>query len=150
MPDSWNQSPSDLDLHTNQDMNHLANLRHNRDHRIASELLPDEVITPDSRDTEAPQLFKKEADTTIGELPVAGGMNGPPAGSRPAFMQHTWRVIKKFGKFIGPGFMIAVAYIDPGRLCCLSECFRLLTRTLQEIMPQMWPLELPIASSYLS
>ena len=24
------------------------------------------------------------------------------------------RTLKKFGKFIGPGFMVAVAYIDPG------------------------------------
>ncbi|KAH7309943.1 natural resistance-associated macrophage protein [Rhexocercosporidium sp. MPI-PUGE-AT-0058] len=29
-------------------------------------------------------------------------------------LQNAWRVIRKFGKFIGPGYIIAVAYIDPG------------------------------------
>ncbi|KAF2663300.1 natural resistance-associated macrophage protein [Microthyrium microscopicum] len=29
-------------------------------------------------------------------------------------LAHAGRTIKKFGKFIGPGFMVAVAYIDPG------------------------------------
>jgi hypothetical protein len=29
-------------------------------------------------------------------------------------MAHAVRTLKKFAKFIGPGFMVAVAYIDPG------------------------------------
>jgi hypothetical protein len=29
-------------------------------------------------------------------------------------MAHAVQTLKKFGKFIGPGFMVAVAYIDPG------------------------------------
>jgi hypothetical protein len=29
-------------------------------------------------------------------------------------MVHAGQTLKKFGKFIGPGFMVAVAYIDPG------------------------------------
>ena len=29
-------------------------------------------------------------------------------------MATVWQIVLKFGKFIGPGFMVAVAYIDPG------------------------------------
>ncbi len=25
-----------------------------------------------------------------------------------------WGIVRKFGRFVGPGFMISVAYIDPG------------------------------------
>ena len=30
------------------------------------------------------------------------------------FARNVWRILAKFGKFIGPGFIISVAYIDPG------------------------------------
>jgi hypothetical protein len=36
-------------------------------------------------------------------------------------------VLRRYAKFVGPGFMVAVAYIDPGRWCgffvsCGGEC----------------------------
>ena len=32
----------------------------------------------------------------------------------PVSLQYLGRIFMKFGKFVGPGFMVAVAYIDPG------------------------------------
>ena len=38
----------------------------------------------------------------------------PPPNTGSRHFQHVGRVLKKFGKFVGPGFMVSVAYIDPG------------------------------------
>lgn len=56
------------------------------------------------------------------------GLTGGAAGGAPGGIPHaassTWKVLKKFAKFVGPGWMVSVAYIDPGmepplRLWCL-------------------------------
>lgn len=45
--------------------------------------------------------------TTLDSVP-------PPGKTRWGHLHHIVGVMKKFGKFIGPGFMVSVAYIDPG------------------------------------
>ncbi|KAJ2898047.1 manganese transporter [Zalerion maritima] len=43
-----------------------------------------------------------------------GGGGGGGGGDRPTPFERIKKKIQKFGSFVGPGFMIAVAYIDPG------------------------------------
>ena len=37
-----------------------------------------------------------------------------PQDSNVSFLRRSWLILAKFGKFVGPGFMVSVAYIDPG------------------------------------
>lgn len=40
--------------------------------------------------------------------------SAPSAANNKGFLQKTRHVIITYGKFVGPGFMVSVAYIDPG------------------------------------
>lgn len=44
----------------------------------------------------------------------AGGSGNPWIPKPPNFVRRALQVIRKFGQFVGPGFLVAVAYIDPG------------------------------------
>lgn len=39
---------------------------------------------------------------------------GSPAGMNRGMFQHAVQVLAKFSRFVGPGLMVSVAYIDPG------------------------------------
>ncbi|KAL2886733.1 Manganese transporter SMF1 [Ceratocystis lukuohia] len=65
-------------------------------------------------DEEGDEAFPRASTTTIGEssvrlVPNGGDINGPPTR-----MQKVKAMAFKYASFIGPGFMISVAYIDPG------------------------------------
>jgi len=139
--EGWNQSPSRLaaDLTTRQDLNGIANSRTQRDHILENtEPVEGSVVNYD-RVTEPPgvvhqrgcepnpdsdrkvQPLKESAFNSISEP------NNPPRSSPPTrgsgfcgkrgvggLARRGVQVLGKYGKFIGPGFMIAVAYIDPG------------------------------------
>lgn len=45
---------------------------------------------------------------------IAVNSGSPPWHAFPSRLKHAGRAVAKFGKFIGPGFMVSVAYIDPG------------------------------------
>lgn len=55
----------------------------------------------------APSSQAVSSSATLNSVP-------PPGHTGLGHLQHLGRVLKKFGKFIGPGFMVSVAYIDPG------------------------------------
>ncbi|KAM7194811.1 Natural resistance-associated macrophage domain containing protein [Rhypophila sp. PSN 637] len=131
------------DLTTNQDLNGIANTRENLGARAitsASQDLADGGGTdmntpPDTSHDASGGRSVKGTFTPIGRLEEEGdGGNGPKPSvdavkssapppfdletnpSRPSMtrfdrLKHT---LLTFAQFIGPGFMIAVAYIDPG------------------------------------
>lgn len=48
--------------------------------------------------------------------PFSGGQGSdiPRRQGARSYLRHLGRVLAKFSRFIGPGFMVSVAYIDPG------------------------------------
>lgn len=124
--DGWNQSPPHLsaDLTTREDLNGTANLRTHRDADASIDGPPqiDGWIEPDS-----PTRMRRLGRSTEGS--ESSSHTIPSSSYHTANSQQTRRNTKsqmshvarrsgktllKFGKFIGPGFMVAVAYIDPG------------------------------------
>ncbi|KAH8806218.1 natural resistance-associated macrophage protein-domain-containing protein [Hyaloscypha sp. PMI_1271] len=128
----YNQNPSSLaaDLTTRQDLNGIANMRVLR--RIATgdiesvvEHVPDDDV---KKKNEAAVMAKKAltSDSHVGGDPSSfeavdlnedgrgtGGEGGDNRTSTKLF-KRLRKVVLTFGKFVGPGFMISVAYIDPG------------------------------------
>lgn len=129
--DGWNQSPNSLagDLTTRSDLNGIANLRLRREnsHSDATSLgdaLHREGDVRDEKDSsyeKSPPSCQPpgnliESDRVrftvsineqqITELPSSADFKG--------VLRRTGHILSKFGRFIGPGFMISVAYIDPG------------------------------------
>jgi len=141
VPLDWNQSPNELsaDVTTRSDLNKIANARLRRDHKLkgpdALQPEPDAVQQPDgSEDMDmdrnkagGARCVGVEGGEEKGEAMLTETMQYDPIGSnnphggqddkaplwRRAF-RRTGRVLLKYSKFIGPGFMISVAYIDPG------------------------------------
>jgi len=131
--DGWNQNPNALnaDATTRADLSHMANARLQRDHCI------DAVDTP--ADTTAfPRSPPAAEDTVMGSEPIVGQSEVKSSGASPdapvcdprgipsnargyrgatvsGLSRKLAQVLLKYAKFIGPGFMVAVAYIDPGR-----------------------------------
>ncbi|KAI9742080.1 MAG: hypothetical protein M1834_000470 [Cirrosporium novae-zelandiae] len=114
---TWNQSPPLLtsDLTTCQDLNGIANIREQRE--------------TGSNGTTIPISSINEVDTSQQKLPEATAQPSPNKGQPQATMGNKcspWKatlaryprqmceIIVKYANFVGPGFMIAVAYIDPG------------------------------------
>lgn len=108
---TWNQNPPPLtpDLTTRQDFNGIVNAREQRDHT-----------------EKGPESFVECNNAVLcDQLPapgaVTGGGGGKAAVGSPVarrsplhFLRYVSEAIAKYFKFVGPGFMIAVAYIDPG------------------------------------
>ncbi|KAE8451510.1 hypothetical protein EG329_003583 [Mollisiaceae sp. DMI_Dod_QoI] len=137
----FNQSPRALsnDLTTRNDFNGVVNARELR--RIPSmgvegvvEPVPDDdvsrkkgasermqVSTLDERNSRRHVNEETGIDTTtspptvMGEGSGNGGSGGGRGGSRLSqYSEKAKKAIVTYGKFVGPGFMISVAYIDPG------------------------------------
>lgn len=128
----YNQNPSSLaaDLTTRQDLNGIANTRVLR--RIATgdiESVVEHVPDDDVKKKEAAVAEKTLAsDGHVGggassfeavDLVANGEGGGADGGRGSDSMSKIWfkrvrKVVTTFGKFVGPGFMISVAYIDPG------------------------------------
>ena len=135
----WNQSPPSLaaDLTTREDLNGISNLRNRRDHvppdrdpsdedfrkmhqelsssipNLESVLPPAEKITASEKTAEPLEDARSTIrPSTTDSSSSAGGF---PRGLRTSTsVKGIGRTLIKFGKFIGPGFIISVAYIDPG------------------------------------
>ncbi len=141
--ESWNQNPSELaaDVTTRQDLNGIVNLRTGQDsvveaedgrgasqkdgrnihHRFANS---DDTLSfrhrkgpsKSSQTIKSSPVLRPASNHGSGEprheLPSSD--SGSPSGSCFKFFLRIWRILAKFSKFIGPGFMISVAYIDPG------------------------------------
>ena len=137
---NWNQNPSELPAEntTRQDLNGIVNARtgqdsikevedaggglesdgHNDYHRVvdpkdalsfrhrkrASRSSPSSLELRPTNDHDIPQF--RNGFPSLGDV--------SPHGKSSNFFLRIWRILAKFCKFIGPGFMISVAYIDPG------------------------------------
>ena len=138
--EDWNQNPPALaaDTTTRQDMNGLANSRVIHIDGKASETqdedAPQDRGDNDNSKTLASRRWEKAAErfndlvrscrkfgTTTTARAQAENMPGQSAqGSNatlPVYkgpLRSTIQEIIKFSKFVGPGFLVAVAYIDPG------------------------------------
>lgn len=129
--DGYNQSPRSLagDLTTRSDLNGIANLRSQRDQ------LPPDGMTQDEKASRVPIEPAEGEGTERGEVPihdhgpglfekkapslhivVSGGRSDLPMPWKkpPGLARRAKQILFKFSKFIGPGFMVSVAYIDPG------------------------------------
>ena len=133
----WNQNPPGLsaDLTTRQDLNGMVNLRTDQD---SSKEADDPRTQGDSDgaydydklsgNSPSPSLHQRSGRsksasgseswaTALAEPPTPVKRRPSPSSWRRKavqFAEEPWRVLAKFGKFIGPGFIISVAYIDPG------------------------------------
>jgi metal iron transporter len=125
--DGWNQSPPSLaaDTTTRQDLNGIANSRSHRDGtRVPGAVEnggessigqdPDQVPPPEptgsSKELALVATHEEQARSHAGSSSnLSPGEKGFVAAARRAR-----GVLTKFSKFIGPGFMVSVAYIDPG------------------------------------
>ncbi|PYH34597.1 NRAMP family metal ion transporter [Aspergillus neoniger CBS 115656] len=124
----WNQNPPALnaDITTRSDFNGIANSKVHRRHAggiggAAGEGIAAMDHRPNSLDGNEPEMEKKTPGEVIAAAP---GDQSPRTSSesprRPfntstfSFFLRLAQSIKKFGRFVGPGFLIAVAYIDPG------------------------------------
>lgn len=139
--DGYNQSPPHLsnDLTTNQDLNGISNTRALRRQERRKAVDSGEPDPPDTISPSGPSktkdvaFFKVNASATssapeilhagnTGQEPTgqnglsaAPGEGGNPGGS-PSFksrLRGAKDTILTFGKFVGPGFMVAVAYSMP-------------------------------------
>ncbi|CAI7663554.1 unnamed protein product [Penicillium viridicatum] len=124
---SWNQSPPPFspDTTTRNDFNGLANSRVHRRHANSANAAGDDPLSIDDRPNSQQDRDPGKEKVPSGEVIAAGsGGDSPPRSSgsprQPFFTFLTSstlncaRTLAKFSRFIGPGFLIAVAYIDPG------------------------------------
>jgi metal iron transporter len=136
VPDTYNQSPNALsaDTTTRSDLENLASARLQSDHKLKKqdgllseitsitgtndhERMPDSSPPGDGAQSIAnpgfaEDMLKQTLGITDAEVNSSSSPPGLPRWQHP--FRETKRVLLKFSKFVGPGFMIAVAYIDPG------------------------------------
>ncbi|KAL8961288.1 MAG: hypothetical protein Q9183_005328, partial [Haloplaca sp. 2 TL-2023] len=145
----WNQSPPGLsgDLTTRADLNGISNLRNRREAEITTHGPSQTDGWIDLDDYGAPKEphpkpgtghvgegSKESNETKTSDSLPAANPHQPPRGNSSSTVRFPHRVamtLVKFSKFIGPGFMVAVAYIDPGNYSTdvaagASKRFRLL------------------------
>lgn len=135
----WNQNPSPLnpDITTRNDFNGIANSKVHRRHAAGvgsaagNGLFGEEP--PPACTERKDSIPEKDAQSTGEVVPAAGsGPCGkqPETDSGPArrsffsfketvsspvpYLHRIGRSAAKFARFLGPGFLVAVAYIDPG------------------------------------
>jgi metal iron transporter len=137
--DGMNQNPSQFasDITTRSDFGQIANARLQRDHRVGVGEATDTEAVPLQQIS---KRLDKNGTSTIVEAGEGGGdgvqqmsgdgawsperntSNPPTAPTHRSScvppVKHLFHRVKsvlvKYGKFMGPGFMISVAYIDPG------------------------------------
>lgn len=138
--DGMNQNPNEFapDITTRSDFGQIANARAQRDHRVGvGEGSDTDTAALQQQVTKGPDKNGTSTTVEAGEGGGDGGQetagNGawspernnstaPTAPTRRRFcvpsVNHLFHraksVLIKYGKFMGPGFMISVAYIDPG------------------------------------
>lgn len=129
----WNQNPHALssELTTRADLNGIINLREQLENE--SSLGIDQVeqlrtIPVDQPELPSTKVFgskeasavkvapMEELEATVSRATAYQNPSRWSTNSRPpmAFLHKARAVAQKYVKFVGPGFLIAVAYIDPG------------------------------------
>lgn len=129
----WNQQPNHLsaDATTCEDLNGIANSRQLREHRIMlNDQLPQELELQcvDSERGNVKSSGTGPSKTSITAIEAHGDPNTPGARNYvaepdntassgngfTAAVRRSGQVVVKYAKFVGPGAMLSVAYIDPG------------------------------------
>lgn len=122
----WNQNPPPLnaDGTTRQDLNGISNAREQRDHAskavgsgsdaISSEVQQDREDVGETEPTEKAPGGVVSVASHAEQQESASRFPHPDIFKKFPRLQRAFRTISKFARFIGPGFMVAVAYIDPG------------------------------------
>lgn len=144
LPNGWNQNPDIYATPRGSDTDSTANKLKQRSHRIdpqshnvAEGKDPDEE-TGMGRDEHkslgysevgVDRIVSSEGDGDnganasglgSGSVPnsrsaLSRGRRGRPERKLKAPARGLWRVLCKYAKFVGPGWMVSVAYIDPGQ-----------------------------------
>jgi metal iron transporter len=131
--DGWNQNPPGLaaDLTTREDLNGLVNSRTQRDSdsRVGDGRameIQDRILDPHPPWNDMGEDVKGKSNVDVDKVPLAtpgltpsslsveSSPGTPPGAGFLGRLQSVGNVLTKFTKFIGPGFMVSVAYIDPG------------------------------------
>lgn len=139
----WNQNPPLLnaDLTTRQDLNGIANSRENKRGNTQTNTIDDPSLSPGGicghpsaeirgGERSAENVHQQVHKAEHGDGPDRQSATGPNRPKKqpdnnsgnlkscvPLFtfyFNHVVHRIWRFGQFVGPGFLIAVAYIDPG------------------------------------
>ncbi|GFF26997.1 manganese transporter SMF1 [Aspergillus udagawae] len=128
---AWNQNPPALnaDITTRNDLNGIANSKVHRKHAsgmggVSGQDIMETDCQPHCQDGTESEIV--ETKTLGGVIAAASGCENPQSHSgsprrhsdfTSIITSHILRVgqsLVKFSRFVGPGFLIAVAYIDPG------------------------------------
>jgi metal iron transporter len=133
VPPDWNQSPNALsgDSTTRSDLSRIASARLQHDHKLKDRHGPHVELNTFHPPTDTGGERRnslRSARTGDGERGEAmledtvgfGYSEEEPSNNDPSIplwrraLRRAGRVLWKYAKFVGPGFMISVAYIDPG------------------------------------
>ncbi|KAI0839826.1 natural resistance-associated macrophage protein [Hypoxylon sp. FL0890] len=126
-----NQSPNAFsnDLVTNQDLNGIANAREHRGDSSrsmdnsgqpkAEDIPPSIDEDPDGRAralnlTTSYHTIDQSSGSASFRVNNDGNDGNPIASRKRTGFSKIKHIVITFGKFVGPGFLVAVAYIDPG------------------------------------
>jgi metal iron transporter len=122
----WNQSPQALnsDATTNADLNGIVNLRQLRDPDSSPNINNENEIQQqhqdDTTDNHTSSATKKGSNLAVTNVFTGTSVSSTshrtlsyPLRARNIF-HRAKDVLYKYAQFVGPGFLIAVAYIDPG------------------------------------
>ena len=180
LPNGWNQNPDAFALQSNNEFSNRANLTHSRDHRIPLEQPPKDALDQDSHVHDPSgvgqepdrgvgsgvgggdggseeEKSSRSIQSSPGNAPTqnAPSLPEPSTQQRPisllqAKIQQVWAALRKYVRFIGPGFMVAVAYIDPGADCYYCTTVMNSDRPLQATTRQTLQLERHTDSNCLS
>ena len=122
----WNQSPNALssDLTTRQDLNGIANLRISRHHLPPQNAALDEAVVSNEPANFLPSsseaMVSGGAPHRLVASPLSVAFSGNHKTSSGVYrrMRTSWIQVTEtcfsLARFVGPGFLVAVAYIDPG------------------------------------
>ncbi|KAH6633455.1 natural resistance-associated macrophage protein-domain-containing protein [Boeremia exigua] len=135
-PEGYNQNPNALnaDATTRADLGYMANTRARDDHRIDFSSADNGLAIGHRQVDEDDGTLQAKAFDGLRRRSDVAGKAGPGAaeaairpsaifgvdqeivhsGRRGGILSRAIEVVRKYLKFIGPGFMVAVAYIDPG------------------------------------
>ncbi|ETN46273.1 uncharacterized protein HMPREF1541_00457 [Cyphellophora europaea CBS 101466] len=111
----WNQNPQDLnsDATTRADLNGIVNLREAREHR--SDPHNDDQDQIDSNDQHCDEDgIGTRQPRSKGDISVPAGPGIESTSAPKSYGSKIKDGLIKYAQFVGPGFLIAVAYIDPG------------------------------------
>ncbi len=118
----WNQNPHNLssDLTTRADLNGIVNLREKRVTESSLDNEPEDIRVMTVDNPESPTaVIKSPVAVKVDPLQQAAIQQTRPVRfqsfrSPRAFANKVVLTLQKYAGFVGPGFLIAVAYIDPG------------------------------------